>query len=97
MTDFALMLAAQSVAMRAMINDLDAHAVDDMRTLAEELACGQALFRAITGFATQYQVVRRDPAALKAEGEALRDAVLAASGAPVIRSPALPERRDIDG
>lgn len=97
MSDVSVMMAAQAVAMRAMVNDLDQHSVDDMRTRAEELACGQVLFRAITGFATQYELARHDPAALRAEGEILRDAVLAASAAPVSHAPALPERRDVDG
>lgn len=96
MTDVSLMMSAQSVAMRAMLGDLDAHAVDDMRTRAEELGCGQALFRAIMSFATQYELVRRDPGALRVQGEALRDAILEASAGPVSHAQ-LRERRDIDG
>ena len=97
MSDVSVMLAAQSVAMRAMVNDLDQHAVDDMRTRAEELACSQTLFRAITSFVTQYELARFDRDALRAEGEALRDAVVQASAVPASHAPALPERRDIDG
>lgn len=95
MTDVSVLMAAHAVAMRAMINDLDAHAVDDMRTRAEEMACGQAVFRAITNFATQYELVRRDPPALAAEGRTLRDAL--AATAPAGAAQAMPERRDIDG
>ena len=97
MSDISVMLAAQSVAMQAMIDDLDQSAVDDMRTRAEELKCGQALYRAITSFATQYQIVRHDPPALRAEGEVLRDAVLAASRAPAGGTAVSPDRSDIDG
>lgn len=97
MSDVQVMLAAQAVAMRAMVNDLDAQAVDHMRTLAEELACSQPLYRAITGFATQFELNWRDGPALEREGrvllEAVRDAA-ATHGAPVTD---LPVRRDIDG
>lgn len=97
MTAVAVMIAAQAVAMRAMIGDLDQHAVDDMLTLAEELPCGQAMFRSVTGFVTQYELIRHDPEALAAEGRVLRDAILAAAGVSAGRVLEFPERRDIDG
>lgn len=94
MTDVSVMLAAQSVAMRAMINDLDQHAVDDMRQRAEELLTSDSdLFRAITGFVTQYELARHEPGDLAMQGRILRDQVLSASGAV----PEHRERRDIDG
>jgi len=97
MSDLAVKLAAQEVAMRAMIGELDQSAVDNMRALAEELACGQVLFRAIIGFATQYEILRYDAAALRRQGEILRDVVIDVAGTPAGSGTALPERSDIDG
>lgn len=88
------LMAAQAVAMRAMIDDLTQMDVDDMRNLAEELLdTDLAIYRAVTGFATQYDLARHDPEALAMQGRILRDAVLAAVGS----GPVLAERRDIDG
>ncbi len=94
MTNILVGLSAQSVAMQAMINDLDHHSVDDLRQRAEELLDrDDPLYRAITGFATQYQLASGDPGALAMQGRILRDAVLAHAGGDVQRR----ERRDIDG
>ena len=92
--DLPAKLAAQAVAMRAMVNDLDQMSVDDMRTRAEELLdTDLPIYRAVTGFATQYDLASHDPEALAMQGRILRDAVLAAVGS----GPVLVERRDIDG
>jgi len=88
------LMAAQAVAMRAMIDDLTQMDVDDMRNLAEELLdTDLPIYRAVTGFATQYDMACHDPEALAMQGRILRDAVLAAVGS----GPVLAERRDIDG
>lgn len=92
--DLSVKLAAQAVAMGAMINDLDGLAVEDMRSRAEELLSrDDPFYRAITGFATQYQLASHDPAALAMQGRILRDAVLDAAGGGYHPR----ERRDIDG
>ena len=90
----AVMMAAQDIALRAMVNDLDQLSVDDARNRAEELLDrDDLLFQAITYFATQYELCRYQPDDLERQGRHLRDAVLSASGA--VRE--LRERRDIDG
>ena len=90
----AVMMAAQDIALRAMVNDLDQLSVDDARNRAEELLDrDDPLFQAITYFATQYELCRYQPDDLARQGRHLRDAVLVATGA--VRK--LRERRDIDG
>lgn len=90
----AVILAAQHIAMRAKLNEVDALDVDDMLARAEEiLDHGSDFYRAITGFATRYQVVRHDAEALALEGRWLAHAVEKELG--LVR--ALPERRDLDG
>lgn len=94
MSDRMLVLfAAQSVAMSARINSLTEQAVDDMRCRAEELlSAGEDLRNAVITFATQYELHKYDPFALKVLGEALERDVAVAMGAHPLR-----ERRDIDG
>jgi hypothetical protein len=90
----AMILAAQHIAMRAKLNEVDPHDVDDMRTRAEEvLDHGSDFYRAITSFATRYQVVRYEPDELAREGRWLDHAIEKELG--LVR--ALPERRDLDG
>lgn len=94
MPDVSVMLAAQAVAMGAMVDDLDQHTVDDMRQLAEELLhSDDPLYRAITGFATQFQIAEGDAGALAMQGRILRDAILDANG--LVPHPR--HRSDIDG
>lgn len=90
----SVQLAALSVAMGATVNDLDPLAVDDCLTQAQQLlASDHPLYRAVTGFATQYQLCRHDTDALAMQGRILRGAVETACGAAPLRH----ERSDIDG
>lgn len=74
--DQRILMAAMAVAMRAQVNDLDPMDVDALVVQAGQLLIeGDPLARAITGFATQYMVVRRDPEALAEAGRALLHAV----------------------
>jgi hypothetical protein len=76
------MSAALAVALSARTGQLTAHAVDDMRTKAEELlARHDPLRAAIIAFATGYELHRRDPAELAAIGLTLQ-AALDAPGPP---------------
>lgn len=95
MTTIPVMMSAQHVAMRARLGELEQLDVDDMLTRAEELLDhGADLYRAITGFATQFQMARHDAGALAMQGRILQEAVDAAAGlSPAPR----PERRDVDG
>lgn len=87
--------AALSVAMSARTGSLTQHAVDDLRTKAEELLPRTDDLRfAIISFATRYEQLRRDPVAVKYLGEELQGALGQALNPD---SPALRERRDIDG
>ena len=90
-----VMMAAMAVSLSAKIGEFDQEQTDRMVTSADELLDHAApLFRAICGFATQAQMVRRDPAALAMQGRILAEAVERAAGA----APALPSfRADIDG
>lgn len=86
---------AQAVAMSARTNQLTRHAVDDLRSVAEEtLPKGHELRAAILTFATGYEVLRHDPYGLAKLGEQLEAALHRALG--VIR-PELRPRSDIDG
>lgn len=81
--DQRVMMAALSVAMRAMVDDLDPMDVDSLVVQSGQLLeDGAPLGRAITGFATQYMMVRRDPEALAAQGALLRRAVELATVTP---------------
>lgn len=91
----AALTAALAVAMNARMGQLVQHHVDDMRTKAEELLPrDHQAYPLIMGFATQYELHRRDPAALASLGEDLERGIRRAV-APA--SPELPFRRDIDG
>ncbi len=94
MSDQVALHTALAVAMAAIVNDLDQLAVNDMRTRAEELLDhGSPLYRACTGFATQYQVCHTDPDALAMQGRILKEAVHRELG--LIQD--APARRDTDG
>jgi hypothetical protein len=85
------LFAAQSVALSARTRCLTGHAVDDMRTKAEELLPkGDTLRQAILTFATMYEQHRRDPQAVVVLGEALEADVSRAllSGASALSDPA---------
>lgn len=89
------LFAAQAVALSARTGSLTGHAVDDLRTKAEELLPrGDDLRAAILSFATMYEQLRRDAYAVEKLGETLERAVSVAlhPDRPVAR-----ERRDIDG
>lgn len=91
----SVMIAAQAVALSARTGTLSGHAVEDMRIKAEELlARGDDLRQAVIFFASQYEVLRRDPYGLRLLGEQLEAALRSALdlGASPRR-----ERRDIDG
>lgn len=88
------LMAAQAVALSARTGSLTQHAVDDMRTRAEELLGRDDPMRAaVLAFATQYELHRRDPYALQKLGEALERALRGALSLDQV----LRERRDIDG
>jgi hypothetical protein len=89
-----VLMSAFAVALSARTGQLTAHAVDAMREQAEELMANDDPTRpAIMTFATMYDLVRRDPAALAELGSDLRRAVnYALTPAPTTRS-----RADIDG
>lgn len=90
----SVLFAAHAVALSSRTNVLTRHAVDDMRGRAEQLLPqGDDLRTAILTFATQYEILHRDPYGLRVLGEALQRDLDAAMGAP---APAR-ERRDIDG
>lgn len=89
------LFAAQAVALSARTGSLTQHAVDDLRTKAEELLPrGDDLRSEILSFATKYEELRRDAYAVEKLGETLERA-LAASLNP--DRAAARERRDIDG
>jgi len=69
--------AAFEVGMLAKLDDLDPAKVDALREKAErELPDpGNVVRRAIIGFATQYEILRRDPVALRRLGHDLCTAV----------------------
>jgi len=73
-------LAAASVAMKAKCGQLDEMDVDDLYARAEqELGHDDPLFRAVSAFATQYQVWAHDAPQLARLGDALSHAVIVAS------------------
>lgn len=77
------LFAAQVVAMNAKVGSLTLHAVDDLRTKAEELLAKRDPLRAaIIAFASQYEVHRRDPKALASMGETLEAALRVALDVP---------------
>lgn len=89
------LMAAKSVALSARTGCLTLHAVEDMRTRAEELLPrGDALRAAVLSFATMYEQYRRDPDALVKLGEGLDRDIDCAIG---LQRPELRARRDIDG
>lgn len=89
------LFAAQAVAMSARTDGLTLHAVEDMRTKAEELLMRDDPLRAaVLTFASMFEVHHRDKAALADLGVSLELAV-AQSIAPV--RPELRWRADIDG
>ncbi len=97
------LFAAQAVALSARMGEVTLHAVDDLRTKAEELLPkGDPLRQAVLAFATMYEVHRRDKAALAAMGEALDRAVAEALRRQPVDPSTWPapvdlERRDIHG
>lgn len=89
------LMSAQAVALSARTQMLTMHAVDDMRTRAEELLARDDPMRAAClRFATMFEEFRRDPYALEKLGEELERELSAALG---LAAPASRERRDIDG
>lgn len=94
MSDLSVKIAAQHVAMRAKLNELDPLDVEDLLGRAEEvLDHGSDFYRAITGFATRYQVARHDPGQLAAEGRWLAEALEREIG---MAAPSTPYRSDTD-
>lgn len=86
------LMAAFAVALSARTNMLTPHAVDQMRTQAEELLPrDHGAYSAIVSFATQYEIYHRDPEALAKLGEYLEASLTEAVG------PRRPYRADIDG
>ena len=70
------LMAAQAVAMSARTNQLTLHMVDDARTRAEQLLPRDHPARAaMLTFATMYEQHRRDPEAMRKQGEYLQDAL----------------------
>jgi hypothetical protein len=89
------LFAAQAVAMSARTDGLTQHAVDDMRTRAEELLeRDDPLRAAMLRFATVYELLHRDAHAMHLLGEELQAAVEVALS---LTRPSLPYRSDIDG
>lgn len=85
---------AFAVAMRAKAGQLDPLDVDQLVAAAgDALTADDPLARAITHFATQHQLLRRDPAALAELGQELSHAVDLA----LIPVPPGCERADIHG
>ena len=90
-----VILNADIVAMGAKTNMLTAHDVDNMRQLADQLMETDDPVRpAIMQFATQYEVLKRDPYGLQKQGEALEWELDTDRGRA---KPSRRERRDIDG
>ena len=72
----AVASAALAVSLRGKVGTLTALDVEQLRSQAEEVLAGDdGLRAAVLEFATQYEVVRRDPAALADSSEALAQAV----------------------
>lgn len=87
-----LRLAAVSVAYCAKSGACEPEDVDTLVTLAQQqLPAADPLHRAITGFATQYQMCRHDPEALAMQGRMLMAHVEADQAPPPS------QRADIDG
>jgi hypothetical protein len=85
---------AVAVAMKARDGRVTQHEVDGLREKVEELMKGDQSFApCVYRFCTDYELVRRDPAGLKAAGEALWLAIKVATD----RVPAGTGRADIDG
>jgi|GEM_PF-2133202 len=90
-----VLFAATAVSLSARTGGLTQHAVDDLRTKAEELLeRGDDLRLAVLAFATMWEEYHRDAYAMEKLGESLGRAVEAAlnRNAPQPRF-----RRDIDG
>lgn len=91
----SVLMAAKAVALSARTDGLTPHAVEDMRTRAEELlARDDALRPACIRFATMFEEYRRDAYALRMLGEELEREIEAALG---LTPPAPRLRRDLDG
>lgn len=89
------LMSALSVALSARTGGLTAHAVDEMRVKAEELlGRNHPAHPIIMTFCTMYEMQRRDPEAVSALGVDLERGINHVVWQP---SPALTERRDIDG
>ena len=89
------LMAALAVALSARTQTLTPHAVEDMRIKAEELMPrDHSAFAAITTFAVQYELHRRDAQKLAELGEEL-EACLRRAVAPA--APERPYRADLDG
>jgi hypothetical protein len=89
-----VLLAVQHVALSARLNEVGPQDVEAMLAQAEEmLDHGAPLYRAVTGFATQYMEVRRDEGALAMQGRILEEALHVELG---LIAPAA-ARRDVDG
>jgi hypothetical protein len=89
-----VLMSASAVALSARCGQVTAHDVDAMREQTEELLRPDDPTRpAIMAFASMYELVRRDPEALKALGEDLWRAVNYA----VAPAPNPHWRADIDG
>lgn len=84
---------ATAVALKARDGSVTQHEVDALREKVEELMKGDESFApCVFRFCTDYELVRRDPAGLKAAGEALWFAIKVATDR-------VPDQRraDIDG
>lgn len=91
----SVLMAAKSVALSARTACLTAHAVENMRVVAEELLPrGDDLRAACIQFATMFEAHRRDPYALRILGEGLDRQIDQDLG---LLRPELRQRRDIDG
>lgn len=89
------LMAAFAVAMSARTGQLTDHAVEDMRIKAEEILLrDHPAYPVILNFATQYEMHRRDPAALVQLGETLE---LGIRMAVQPAAPDRPARVDLDG
>lgn len=91
---FGVITDATAVGMRAMVGDLDPLDVDHLVTRAGQLLeADDPVFRAVTSFATQHELCRRQPEALREIGAQLRDQMLR------LMRPEPPDmhRRDIHG
>ena len=74
--ELAVRFSAFAVAQNAKIGAVEAHEVDGLRAMAErELGVDDPVRRAVTHFATQYELKAFDPAGLVQIGHELSDAI----------------------